>query len=192
MDTSDIGRILRGDAYASRLFSGVFARDVFVRFARSRPRVDYAAVFNTHDSGQPGEQWIAYVERDGEGWYFDSYGRPPGAYPDVAEALTASRSVDIVLWNGERLQGLSTTACGDYCVLFVLLCCRGWTFERVLSRLARVPDSERRDHAVRATLIRLYGPNAIATLRESDANYVGRDRLHVASVLESVGSRFPF
>jgi hypothetical protein len=192
MDTSDIRGILREDAYAGLLFSGVFARDAFVEFARRRPPGDYAVVFNTHDSGRSGEHWIAYVRRNGEGWYFDSYGRPPDAYPDVTEALTYDRSVDVVLWNGERLQGLSTTACGDYCVLFILLCCRGWTFERILSRLARVPDSERRDHAVRATLLRLYGPGVIATLREGDTNYVGRDRLHVASVLELTGLRFPF
>jgi hypothetical protein len=194
MNTPDIRRILREDVHAGPLFSGVFARDAFVEFARRRQRGDYAAVFNTHVSGRPGEHWIAYVRRNGEGWYFDSYGRPPDAYPDVTEALANGRSVadGVVLWNGERLQGLSTSACGDYCVLFILLCCRGWTFERILTRLTRIPDSERRDHAVRATLLRLYGPTAITTLREGDADYVGRDRLHIASVLKLTGLRFPF
>jgi hypothetical protein len=192
MDTPDIRRILIEDSHSGPLFAGVFARDAFVEFARRRPHGDYVVVFNTHVSRQPGEHWIAYARLGQESRYFDSYGRPPNAYPDVLEALTAHRSNDGVLWNGERLQGSTTTACGDYCVLFILLTCRGWSFARILKRLTRLDNAERRDHAVRATLVRLYGPNAIGTLRERDAAYVGRDRLHIASVLELTGLRFPF
>jgi hypothetical protein len=193
MDTGDLWRILSTDRRVAPLFVGVLPRDRFVKLARATRR-DYAVVFNTHVSRRPGEHWIAYVRLNGRGRYFDSYGRPPDAYPDVAAALLDSRPPGGLVWNGQRLQGLTTTACGDYCLLFALLTCRGWTLRRFVETMRRAGDFERRDHAVRATVLRLYGRNAIATLRpdRADVNgaerYVGRDRLHAASALRALDS----
>jgi hypothetical protein len=201
MDTSDLVRILSTDRRAAPLFAGALPRDSFVELAREARR-DYAVVFNTHASHQPGEHWIAYVRLNGRGRYFDSYGRPPDAYPDVALALRDSRPPAGLVWNGQQLQGLTTTACGDYCVLFTLLACRGWTTRRFVERMLRVGGFERRDHAVRALVLRLYGQRAITTLRHSrnadDADnndnddgaerYIGRDRLHVASAVRALNS----
>ncbi len=38
----------------------------------------FAIVVNTDKSSGPGEHWVAvYVDRNGKGYYFDSYGGPP-------------------------------------------------------------------------------------------------------------------
>ena len=197
MDSGDLRRILSTDRRAAPLFADVLPRDRFVELARVA-RYDYVAVFNTHASQQPGEHWIAYARLNGSGRYFDSYGRPPDAYPDVAVALQDSRPPGGLVWNGQQLQGLTTTACGDYCLLFALLTCRGWTLRRFVGRMLRVGDFERRDHAVRALVLRLYGRSAIATLRpvrvgggggdDDNERYIGRDRLHVASAVRALNS----
>lgn len=185
MNSLDLRRILTEDNVVGGIFAGVFPRDVFEQFVVSpNGRRNFAAVFNTHDSSRDGEHWIAFVRLDDVGHYFDSYGRHPFSYPRLARALASTYRR--IRWNDTRLQGLTTSVCGDYCVLFTLLLCRGWSFERIVDRLKRHATSEARDHSVRDTIINLYGTEALNSLRGDRPDLVGRDKVHVRAVVETI------
>ena len=75
MNTRDIDRILFGDDFTESSFGGTVARDEFVSLS---PRWNGLFVFNTDDSTEPGEHWVA-VQADAEKReveFFDTYGRP--------------------------------------------------------------------------------------------------------------------
>ena len=166
MDGGDIRNVLRRDLKTRHSFAGVFPRN------GALTRRSGLFVFNTHWEHQPGEHWIAVSalpNRDVE--YFDSYGFPPHIYPGVHAALREhGRQLQ---WNSTALQGLFSTVCGDYCVLFLLLSARGWTLADFVTRMAEVPDPESRDHAVRSLVKRLYGE--LVTYEPGD----GADAVHI-------------
>jgi hypothetical protein len=187
MDTRDIDKILRADVKAKHFFKGVFARDELIMFLKSSafyksPRL--ALVFNTQKSSLPGEHWIALVKDGSTGYFFDSYGQHPNAYQDVCKVLI--HQFERVVWNNNQLQGLTSTVCGDYCVLFILLYARGWTFEKFINRLLMSSNCETRDHSVRATLVHLYGTNAWSSIRNKRQGLTGRHKLHVENAIELI------
>lgn len=76
-----------------------------------------AIVANTDGSNKPGQHWIAmYVDRDGRGWYFDSYGLPP-IIPQHLSGLR--RNCKFFRCNTKQLQDANSTVCGQYCVVFL-------------------------------------------------------------------------
>ena len=179
MDTSDLNRILISDECTGPVFRGTMARDVFITSFTSAntPNSTNLYVFNTHRRSLPGEHWIGVAQIGTVTYYFDSYGRHPYHYPDVLLALSSTSSK--VVWNNFQLQGLTTTACGDYCVLFCLLISRGWNFKRIIHRLVSIPNREIRDHLVRNTIIKLYGRDAFASLRTDRRGLTGKHKLHI-------------
>ena len=148
------------------LFAGVFPRNgVFSKRTG-------LFVFNTHPEHLPGEHWIAVSALPGQAVeYFDSYGFPPHLYPGVFEALKSHGTA--LRWNSTALQGLLSTVCGDYCVLFLLCVARGWALDDFVRRLAAIPDPESRDHTVRSLMKTHYGDSL--TLEKGD----GIDDVHV-------------
>ena len=190
MNAKDLERALYADAKASPLFEGVFPRDVAASVIRRRgpsprPRAPRLYVFNTHRAGLPGEHWIAVAVRGDRAAYFDSYGRHPRHYPAVASALLAVAPV--VEWNSRWLQGLTTTACGDYCLWFCLLAARGWSLRRFVARLDRFDSSEDRDHALRALTVRLLGEETLSYRRNNRPRLIELHDLHVKDAVALVG-----
>jgi len=68
MNSDEIERFLGARV---RCFDGVFSVD-------NLPEDPHLLVCNTDHSDEPGRHWIAiYVDNDGHGEYFDSFGRRP-------------------------------------------------------------------------------------------------------------------
>lgn len=187
MDSGDITSMLTADPQCAVIFKGVFSRDEFVRAIPSFFRQRFVCVFNTHAKPLPGEHWIAFAGDGKKCYYMDSFGMSPAHYPDVYHIF--SRLPQQIKWNSTCLQGVSSTACGDYCVLFSLLFARGWTMSRFVARLDCVSDAEQRDHSVRRAVIMLYGPKAHSSLRNTRPGLSGKDRLHVDFVTKALGVR---
>jgi hypothetical protein len=96
-------------------FQGVYSSDVL-------PRTPRLLVCNTDPAWKPGEHWIAiYVDRNGCGEYFDSFGRPPNRHFERYMNLKCSRWT----FNRKQLQSRISSFCGYYCCLFVILRSRG-------------------------------------------------------------------
>jgi len=108
-----------------KCFNGVFPRD---KLPNAKNGV---IIINTDKSNQPGEHWVAVaVNNEEPSEYFDSFGLPP-LYNEITEYLGQGNYG----WfnNTSTLQSLNSTTCGNYCVLFATLRCRGYKFFDILN-----------------------------------------------------------
>jgi len=117
MDTDHIERLLANQPG----FQGVFSSDTL-------PTTPRLLVCNTDPARKPGEHWIAiYVDKNGRGEYFDSFGRKPNKH------FERYMNSNCVRWtfNKKQLQSRISGFCGYYCCLFVVLRCRGFDMLKV-------------------------------------------------------------
>lgn len=134
-------------------------------------------VFNTQPREKPGEHWMALAIRDRRAYYFDSFGRHPGAYPHLA--LKLRHLFAEIYWNRHPFQSLTTTACGDYCVLYGLLFARGFSLQRYADWLYSMGSPDIRDHSLRKILLDSYGSQALSSYRDGRQGLHGSQRLHI-------------
>ena len=95
----------------------VSAKDELTEIVETYP---FALVCNTHNADQPGKHWVAlYVDEVGD--YFDPYGQAP---QPVEFANFMNEHCSEWSANNRTLQSPLSTVCGQYCVVFLRLCCR--------------------------------------------------------------------
>ena len=127
MNTKKIITICKTDAKIAPVFSGVFPSDCLPK------SVFYptAFVLNTDPKSKPGTHWVSiYIDGEGRGDYFDSYGKEP--------PISFKRFLDknCIQWqyNNRQLQAPLTSVCGQYCILFLHLRCRNVSMQSILSQ----------------------------------------------------------
>jgi hypothetical protein len=106
-------------------FYGVYPRDKLPKIKNG------TIVVNTDKSTEPGEHWVAITlcdQRPSE--YFDSFGLPP-LHREIIVFLNKKRTGWI--YNKAILQSMNSTTCGNYCVLYASLRCRGCKFNEILT-----------------------------------------------------------
>jgi hypothetical protein len=115
MNSVDIVTMLNADSICRQNFQGVFSADTLP----SKPRL---LVCNTDPSSKPGRHWIAiYVDEDGRGEYFDSFGRSPeGDFENYMNEHCREW-----VFNKKQLQSVISSFCGFYCCMYCLFRCRG-------------------------------------------------------------------
>lgn len=75
-------------------------------------------IINLDPSYQPGSHWVSvYIDSNRRAIYFDSFGRPPP--PEILSFM--QRSVSFYQISKSKYQGDDSSACGYYCLLFVLM-----------------------------------------------------------------------
>jgi len=127
MDTTTINRILRSLPSTQRQYAGCFPSD-----ALNLPsRYPSAAVINTDESDQPGTHWVAvYMKSPSTVYYFDSYGIDPVANVEAFLSRFAHRTENSCI-----IQSVNSYVCGHYCIFFLIHCCRGFSYEQIMSIL---------------------------------------------------------
>ncbi len=114
-------------------FKGVFARD---KLPQGHLQWPCALVLNTDPAHKPGEHWVAvYIDRDGLGEYFDSFGLDP---PKVFASFLNSNTLKWTC-NKVKLQDLLTSACGYFCAYYLLFHSEGTTLAEILDFLLNLP-----------------------------------------------------
>jgi len=110
MNTSQIATILEADPVCRTMFQGVYSVDTLP----PNPRL---LVCNTDPSTKPGSHWIAiYVDKNGRGDYFDSFGRAPNReFEDYM-----NKHCRVWTFNRKQLQSVISRFCGFYCCFFCL------------------------------------------------------------------------
>ena len=190
MNSADIARALTEDAFTSHLFAGVYPFDQMVDNFSCDPNTSKLYVFNTHESLKPGEHWIAVHTIGDIVNYFDSFGRHPGVHPRLADKFR--REAELVNYNQHLFQNLSSTACGDYCILFCFFASRGWSMQRYVDWLFSLGDSERRDHILRQILIERYGKQFYSSYRQNRSGLSGAHNLHNIVGQRAIGQHCPY
>lgn len=84
----------------------------------------FYGISNLDPDTKLGSHWVAmYVDNNGVGEYFDSYGRKPIGY----HRAFFKRNAKILLHNGMRIQNDFTVVCGEYCLMYLYYKSRGKT-----------------------------------------------------------------
>lgn len=125
MNARDLSMILQTDTYARRYFRGVYPRNRLPRFFH-RP---CALIVNTDKFGGPGEHWVAiWLDRNGQGEYFDSFGAPP-VFEEVEKFLKSN----CTNYNYNRImyQDVTSAMCGVYVLYYILMKSRGVRMSRM-------------------------------------------------------------
>ena len=144
MNSGQLNSVMRQDTHVSPLAAPVMPRDIFVKNARRLSSKKSECIINTDKAGLLGQHWIAlHFSGRGRCDYFDSYGFPP-LHEDIINILRLCNVK--VFYNSCTFQGVSTDVCGEYCLLFVFLRCRGFTMRRIQKRLATIRNTDERDH----------------------------------------------
>ena len=123
MDTLQIDRLLAMDPRTRSIFRDVVPKDELSTMTMDGV-LPAAFVCNTDDGDEPGEHWIAlYLDADGRGGYFCSYGLPPRH-----AAFRTFMNEHCSEWtrNSKILQSPLSNVCGQYCIAYVLFRCNGF------------------------------------------------------------------
>lgn len=132
--------ILQALHHLSVKYVGVYPADRLPRMW-TRPT---AIIANTDNHDRAGQHWIAfYIDEQGAGTYFDSYGLPP---LDPRFLLRLRRNSTTYQWNNQTLQGMFSQACGQYCCVFLYFMCNGYNLRCFLNQFTM--DSERNDRLI--------------------------------------------
>ena len=157
MDSAQLTRVLKADAYVKPHFVGVCAHDqlqTYITRAFNNPhRRKAAIIFNLDPSHLPGSHWVTahlnFTTESAE--YFDSMGLPPD--PACRQLLQDLCPRQPLRFNHIKLQD-NTMVCGQFCVAFLKYRCRGYSFDDCIHRL-NFEDNDRAVH----DLIKTWIPN---------------------------------
>ena len=108
-------------------FIGTFSRD---RLPKQMNK-SCGLVANTDTSFEPGEHWIAiYIDENGIGEYFDSYGLPP-LHQEFINFLNYN-CPNGYFSNFKTLQCLTCVTCGHYCIAYIKMRSNGLSYDEFI------------------------------------------------------------
>ena len=112
-----------------KCFKGVYPRDLLpLRHISERP---IAMILNTDNSSKPGEHWVAlFIEDNNQAEYFDSFGFKPLCC-EIKEFLKINK-IHSLKYNKSRIQSVFSDKCGAFCILYLKLRCKHFSFEEFL------------------------------------------------------------
>ena len=140
---SEIDRMLK-TAGCSIPWNVVSPDTLPARSARGR----HLFVCNSQDSHLPGEHWfVIYLDGNGLGECFDSFGADPGIYDDRYEAFLRDRCREWT-YNTVPFQNLDSNVCGYYAVFYCLCKSNGHPIGDVLLTMFLAGDDGIKDSVI--------------------------------------------
>jgi hypothetical protein len=118
MNTLEINNVLK----YYKNFKGVYPLDKIPNINKG------SIIINTDVSSGPGKHWVAITINSRNSEYFDSFGLPP-IHVHIIKFLN---KFDGYCYNNITLQNINSTTCGNYCVVYVSLRCRGYKYNQIL------------------------------------------------------------
>lgn len=100
-------------------FRGIFMRDTLPNKIRKRE----SGIVNLDTNDGDGTHWIAYIKKNKEIVYFDSYGnlRPPD---EMRKYFLSDGSLNKIKYNYDSVQNYDSYVCGHLCLLFLYNQCK--------------------------------------------------------------------
>ena len=141
MNSAEIHFALARDECTKYHFAGVFASDALADTVKEKDQ-PACYVANTDPSSKPGRHWVAFyfprsLQEPAE--LFDSFGTSSGKRPPFTKFLRKyghTRHNE----NPMRLQGAISTACGQYCIYYLTMRCRGFTMHEIMDGFSVAPE----------------------------------------------------
>jgi len=154
MNTLQLLEVLSKDLFLSKRFQYVLPLD---KFMQTDFPFSSSIIFNYDTSEKPGSHWVAvFISEKGKIEYFDSY----GIKPITKELLSKICSLSNVMprFNLIRFQSKSFV-CGQYCLIFLMLRARGFSFSFIQNLLLECSTPHERDHILNMFINKLTGFN---------------------------------
>ena len=124
MNELEIENLILMDVQMSKYFRGVFSYDELPRTCMTPSLY----VVNTDSSLGVGKHWVCiFIELDGVE-YFDSLGRKPKELLFFLESLNRPYTI-----SNKQIQNFASDVCGDYCIIYSYLRCRGYQLDWFLN-----------------------------------------------------------
>jgi hypothetical protein len=125
MNTRQISSLLQSNPITRQSFVGVFPSDLLPKTPRKVKPCSYIA--NTQKHNQSGEHWVCFhFPQEGPAEFFDSYGFPP--QQDFLKILG-----NLYRFSSSFFQFPISSACGQYCIFFILQRCSGKSMTEILN-----------------------------------------------------------
>ena len=152
MDTIELQYILNHGIWLNYLRGKVCSKD---NLPSQKPKDVRAYIINTDNSDKTGEHWLAvFFKENQEAVYFDSYGLPP-IHEDIQVFLENNSKIWTV--NTQRLQSLTSTVCGQYCIFALDALAKGYDLNRYLQHMFYKDNFFKNDNSVMTWFKQNYG-----------------------------------
>ena len=143
MNNIQLNAIFNKDKKTKSLYIGTFP------FDKLPDKFNFPACFiiNNQKSTEIGEHWLAvYFDSKKKCYFFDSFGMHQKFYG--LNNYLKKKSTEII-YNKLQLQSFFTEYCGYYCVIFLLLKARKYSFDFIISQFK---DPESNDNLIKKFL----------------------------------------
>jgi hypothetical protein len=131
MNTLEINKYLGGFSQ----FIGTYPKDLLPKIHG----LPIGIVINTDSSYEPGEHWVSvYIDRNGLGEYFDSFGLPP-LHKEITDFMH-NNCPQGWLYNTITFQSIYSQTCGNYCVLYLSSKFKGMRFNDFTAIFNHTPN----------------------------------------------------
>lgn len=142
MDAETIEMLLKNNCLTEDIFKGVFPSNKIPKI-KAKSKTKQGFVFNLDPSYKDGSHWISIIitPENEKNIYFDSYGWPP-----VISGFKKLMRNDYV-YNKHKMQSDYSTACGQWCLYFLLNQALDVSLDSLVS-LLKNQDTLRNDHYI--------------------------------------------
>jgi hypothetical protein len=132
MNSTQLRKAVRGDVKTSQIFDEVYPSDKLPK--KLVAQLPYALISNLDPSDKPGSHWIAiYIDPDGWGEYFDSYGQPP-LLKEHKDFLKRNCGHHFWDYNPTNVQNPLSATCGQHCLFYLCLRVRDIPLRKILTQ----------------------------------------------------------
>jgi hypothetical protein len=128
MYTTEIQKALLTDPFTMGYYGGVIAADHLPIYVSDRPKY---YVVNSDPSNEGGKHWVLFF-MDNIPEFFDPLAKHPASYHKEWESFLVWNGPNYLM-NTTRIQNFNSDKCGEYCVYYCKLRCRGHSMSSILS-----------------------------------------------------------
>lgn len=131
MNTVQLLNALTKNKYTKKYFYGVFPSDKLPKIVPKPCLI----IVNNSTSKEKGEHWTCFYmsENSSKNYYFDSFGMKPFM---PSYQLFLKTNCKSYMKNVKRLQSSFSSVCGEYCLVFLLSCCKGLSMNAFLNQFS--------------------------------------------------------
>lgn len=134
MDETEIKSIMYNNKITRSIFRGTYAKNETIPFINTKTPSAYIINYDTRS--EEGSHWVAIFIRNDILFYFDSLCLDFTLDPLMFNNILSLKKLFIVS-NPARLQSLTTSTCGLYCLLFIYFLARNIPYSTFLNYFKR-------------------------------------------------------
>jgi hypothetical protein len=131
MNTIQLQTALKNETVTKRFFTGIYSYDTLLNI-KMKPKL---IICNTEPSYKKGEHWVPLFFNKNNVEFFDSLGKPMSYYSNNF-ITCVKKFAKYFKENKKRVQPVKSSLCGQYCLYFAYLKCKGYSMEFIMKTMS--------------------------------------------------------